>query len=251
MNEEMEHYSYKSIYEFLLHCCTKHDPYEFCGQIVTQLSHYIPYDQARILFLDISGKICGSLLYGVSKHNWENFMDYYKHDMVESRYSLKEPVNLSEKETVSICNHKNESLSPFVTEYVHSLKLTYSLGIGFCDENHCLRSIITLDRIKDIPFTEKEFAFARNLHPLLENFYINLLLPSPTEFSYPAFLRNQVQLTKREHDIVCLLLKGMIPSEIGKRLSISISTVYKHIANIYKKCNITNRQQLYQMFGPE
>lgn len=251
MSAKKENYSYEDIYHFLLQCCLKRNPYDFCGQIVTQLANYIPYAQARILFLDISGKICGSLLYGVSKHNWENFMDYYKQDLVKSKYSLKEPVNLSEKETVSICNHKLESSSPFVTEYVHSLKLTYSLGIGFCDENHCLRSIITLDRIKDVPFTEKEFDFAQKLHPLLENFYINLLLPSPADFSYPAFIRNQVKLTKREEDIVRLLIKGMIPSEIGKRLSISISTVYKHIANIYQKCNITNRQQLHQMFGPE
>ena len=48
-----------------------------------------------------------------------------------------------------------------------------------------------------------------------------------------------------------LLTKGMVPAEIGKRLSISVSTVYKHIANIYKKCSISNRQQLYQMFQKE
>lgn len=135
---EMDDCFYKGIYQLLSRCCTKHNPYDFCGQIVTELSFFIPYAQARILFLDVSGKICGSLLYGVSKRSWENFMDYYKQDLVESKYSLKEPVTLSEREKISVCCHKTGS--------------------------------------------------------------------------------------------------------------ISVSTVYKHIANIYKKCNISNRQQLYQMF---
>ena len=56
----------------------------------------------------------------------------------------------------------------------------------------------------------------------------------------PAFISKQSCLTKRETDIVRLLTKGMVPAEIGKRLSISVSTVYKHIANIYKKCSISN-----------
>lgn len=239
---------YKELYSLLSRCCSKHDPYDFCGQIVTELSSFIPYDQARILFLDISGKICGSLLYGVSKRNWENFMDYYKHDLVESKYSLKEPVTLSEKEMVSVCCHKSGGSGPFSEDYVRSLRLFYSLGIGFCDVSHCLRSIITLDRIRDLPFTEKEVDFVKELHPLLEDFFINLFLPAPAEFSYHDFMKNQVQLTSRETDIVKLLIQGLIPAEIAKRLSISISTVYKHIANIYKKCGISNRQQLYQMF---
>ena len=248
---EKEDCFYKEIYQLLSRCCTKHNPYDFCGQIVTELAAFIPYAQARILFLDVSGKICGSLLYGVTKRNWENFMDYYKQDLVESKYSLKEPITLSEKEKISVCCHKSGSSSLFMTDYVRSLRLSYSLGIGLCDENHCLRSIITLDRIKEQPFTEKETGFVKKAHPLLEAYFINLLLPAPADFSYPAFIRKQSCLTKRETEIVRLLTKGMVPAEIGKRLSISVSTVYKHIANVYKKCSISNRQQLYQMFQKE
>lgn len=251
MKEKKGENFYRDAYEFLMKCCTKHNPYDFCGQIVTELSSFIPYDQARILFLDISGKICGSLLYGVTKRNWENFMDYYKNNLVESRYSLKEPISLPEREKVSICSHKKGKAGPFLEDYVKSLRLSYSLGIGFCDEKHCLRSIITLDRVRDLPFTEKEEEFVKGVHPLLEEFFISLLQPAPKEFSYPAFVKKQVKLTQREQDIVTLLTKGMIPAEIGKRLSISVSTVYKHIANIYKKCSISNRQQLYQMFQEE
>ena len=49
-------------------------------------------------------------------------------------------------------------------------------------------------------------------------------------------------------EIVELLLDGLAPALISQRLSISVNTVYRHIANIYQKCRISNRQELYKLF---
>ncbi|EET58851.1 hypothetical protein BRYFOR_09139 [Marvinbryantia formatexigens DSM 14469] len=36
---------------------------------------------------------------------------------------------------------------------------------------------------------------------------------------------------------------GATPAVISERLCISVTTAYKHIANMYKKMNVTNRQE--------
>lgn len=243
----------EDLYHLLLRCSSQRDPYSLCGQIVTELHEYIPYEQARILFFDISGKINGSLLYGVSRRIWENFMDYYKQDLSVSSYSLKKPLQISEKEKISVCDWTDQSgrqkdFPLFARDYVRPLKLTYCLGIGLSDQNNCIRAIIVLDRTRKTPFSEDEIKLIQKLRPLLENYFIGLLLPAPEEFSAMSFLGAQFHLTKREQEVVSLLNESLSTADLGSRLNISIGTVYKHIAHIYEKCGISSRQELYRLF---
>lgn len=244
----------ESLYQLLLRCGSQHNPYDFCGQIVKEITKFVPYNQARVLFLDISGRISGSMLYGVRQNTWQNFLSYYKEGLAGSAYSLGEPLKLSAAEKVAVCDWAGDEARKkkhpaFFQDYVTPLKLTYCLGVGLSDENNCIRSIITLDRTTRIPYSEREILLIRKLHPLLEHLFINLLLPAPGEFSSISFLQKQFDLTPREREIVDLTCSGMSPKEIGMRLSLSISTVYRHMANIYDKCGISSRQELYRLFA--
>jgi DNA-binding CsgD family transcriptional regulator len=247
---------WEKMYQILKNCSMEHDPYSFCGEIATQLHTLIPYDQARIIFLDENGKISASLLYGVKQKNWDTFMDYYMEGTSGSLYSLKNPLRLSEKEKVNLCdwtdNSRIQTNKEFKELYVLPLKLKYCLGFGLSDADNCIRCIISLDRIRDKLYSEREMELVRCLRPLLENFYIDMLLPCTSEFSYNTFLKQQYRLTLRECEIVKLLCSGSNTADISARLSISVSTVYKHIANIYQKLNISNRQELFSIFqkGP-
>lgn len=52
-------------------------------------------------------------------------------------------------------------------------------------------------------------------------------------------------LSKRQEEILSLLLKGKLYKEIAAELSISLETVRKHVYNIYKKLNVANRLEVY------
>jgi DNA-binding CsgD family transcriptional regulator len=67
----------------------------------------------------------------------------------------------------------------------------------------------------------------------------------PVADSEPAAVRSQrlSTLTAREKEILSLLSSGLINRQIASRLGISPHTVKSHIYNIYKKINVTNRQQ--------
>jgi len=57
-------------------------------------------------------------------------------------------------------------------------------------------------------------------------------------------------LTKREHELLQLLSKGLLYKEISDQLSISHSTVKQHIHNIYEKLHVQNRTEaLNKVFG--
>jgi DNA-binding NarL/FixJ family response regulator len=53
-----------------------------------------------------------------------------------------------------------------------------------------------------------------------------------------------VELTKREHEIVALLLRGQSNKEIARALNISHGTVKIHIYNIFSKTGHSNRAKL-------
>lgn len=60
-------------------------------------------------------------------------------------------------------------------------------------------------------------------------------------------LLSQVVLTKRQKEVLVLLVDGLSRSEIAERLSINKRTVEFHIANLYDKLQVCNRAQAYRM----
>jgi DNA-binding NarL/FixJ family response regulator len=53
-----------------------------------------------------------------------------------------------------------------------------------------------------------------------------------------------IQLTRREHEIVDLISRGMSNKEIAQQLHIATFTVKSHVHNVLKKLELSNRQQI-------
>ncbi|GAX04138.1 putative HTH-type transcriptional regulator/MT0914 [Secundilactobacillus pentosiphilus] len=58
-------------------------------------------------------------------------------------------------------------------------------------------------------------------------------------------------LTPTEQRVVKLMCDGLTYKEIAERMIVSYHTVKKHVENIYAKCDINSRFELYQLFGRE
>lgn len=58
----------------------------------------------------------------------------------------------------------------------------------------------------------------------------------------------EYHLTDREKAIAIEIVKGLSNKEIAARLFIAESTVKKHVQNIYKKTEVTNRQDFKQLY---
>ena len=58
-------------------------------------------------------------------------------------------------------------------------------------------------------------------------------------------------LTPRERDVLALVLEGKDNQNIASTLTLSLGTVKTHVHNIYRKANVSSRQQLLQSFWKE
>ena len=67
-------------------------------------------------------------------------------------------------------------------------------------------------------------------------------------FHVQSSFAEKYNITKREEEIIELILKGYKNSTIGEQLFISEKTVTNHIYNIYKKLDIKSRFELICLF---
>lgn len=74
---------------------------------------------------------------------------------------------------------------------------------------------------------------------VMEYFQKKTPLPNVDEF----------RLTKRENEILGLLIEGLSYKEIAAKCFISIETMNTHIKNIYQKLNVHSRAQIAARFG--
>lgn len=94
--------------------------------------------------------------------------------------------------------------------------------------------------------------FSIHLPPLLyfkkylDLYYKGRVLSEQDETKLENFF-NQYGISKREKEIISLILKGKNNKEIHRELFISVHTVRNHISNIYNKLNVKNRLQLTNM----
>lgn len=56
-------------------------------------------------------------------------------------------------------------------------------------------------------------------------------------------------LTRREEEILALLLQGRTRSEIARELFVSGDTVKTHIRNLYRKTGVAGKDQLVEALG--
>ena len=71
--------------------------------------------------------------------------------------------------------------------------------------------------------------------------------PVPKEYTATELAEglHMLGLSKREVEVAVLVTKGMSNAEIAVALCISETTVKKHISNIFKKLEITNRDEVF------
>ncbi len=64
-------------------------------------------------------------------------------------------------------------------------------------------------------------------------------------------LSQKYKLTKREIEILGCLIHGDSYQDISEKLIISVNTVKKHCSNIYQKCGVKNRNQIFALLNTE
>ncbi len=232
---------WQAIHEYLVDVGTVNDTRWFCARVVEKIRDLIPYEQARIFITNDNGNVVDAIVFGTNKKWNRVYLDYYS-DANEARYSLtgRKPAD----GLIGIHNWSADERDDFVANYIVPQGLRHSLGFGLVDESNRIKSVFSLDRIDLRQFSAHELLIVEHLHPHLNNLHRMLLHAPPADEHFLYTSNGDKQLTKREVEIADYLSRGVTPANISKQLCLSSQTVYRHIANIHKKLQVTNRQEL-------
>ena len=236
--------SWETIYRFTLSCGQIHEPKAFTAQVLKGLPDLCGFDRATVYYYDATGRIYDQYLTDNDKQ-WSalylGFYSNYQHGRYGLRQRLMEDPS---KPVVSLRDWMNEPPNEFITEFIRPRNLKYSLGFCLFDINGMTRSLFCLDRKTDENFSKDEVIALSLAVPQLNNLFKNLYYNPVSHGSSEQISWETACLTSRENDIANLLCQGLTPANISQLLHISLSTTNKHIAHIYKKMQVSTRQQL-------
>ncbi len=235
---------FEKIYNFALGCGEFGDPKSFAVDSLPLLEKLCRFDRATIYFFDPNGRVCDQYLTDTDRHWSSLYLEYYS--KVESeRYGLSQVPGLDLAELpIYPIDWSKEPESEFVTDFIKPRGITFSVGILLCDLKGIRRSMICLDKKTSVNFTPGEIQALSLAAPVMKNLYRNFYYSS----AYPVSIEKNTwvtqNLTDREIEVANLLCQGFTPVNIGRLLHIAPTTVSKHIAHIYKKLQISSRQEL-------
>jgi DNA-binding CsgD family transcriptional regulator len=108
--------------------------------------------------------------------------------------------------------------------------------------------VVIFITIMILPPLHKELSVLLRSHVSLITFYE--MTPVEQKESIDN-IHKTIQLTKRENEIVALLLKGRTYKMIADELYVSENTIKTHIKNIYSKFNVKSKRELIYLFLEE
>ena len=102
-----------------------------------------------------------------------------------------------------------------------------------------------ISRADDEPFAKEECKPVELALPVLNNMHRNFFYQGrDTQGGDIKDSWGPFGLTRRETEVADLLCQGMSIKTVSSVLFISVSTVYQHLANIYKKTNVSSQHEL-------
>lgn len=241
------------IHELLLTVGAVREPRAFCVRAVRELARLVPYDQARLYFVDAAGRIEDEELLGADPAWSERYVDYFA-GLDHGLYSIAGRRRALAQRHVEQGHYVMPGLEggfydweehrrdEFVADYVLAQGIRHSAGFAFHDPIGRVASMYALDRTTRGGFTALEVEILRRVQPHLDNLHRNLLVVPSRARDIDAAAGEA--LSAREREVAALVLGGMTPAAIARELSISRPTVYRHLANIHRKLEVSNRGEL-------
>lgn len=232
------------LYEVVAQCNRACTPQGFGVGILEHIGRLCPYQQGLLYLIDANHHLMGHYLKDIEERYNQAYLEYYV-DSDNGSYDAfadlrEDPLN----PTINVHDWKKEKSSEFIPDFIQDRGLCYSAGFGLFDLNGSTRLVIALDRLQDCPFTAQELYHLKLAVEMLNSSFKKFFFHG-TSWSQidKAYLKEQ-NLTPREIEVADFMSQGISPANISKILCISQSTTYKHIAHIYTKLGVSNKQEL-------
>lgn len=235
---------WEQIYHITLACGNVHEKRDFAVEVLNQFLAVCSFDEALIYFFNENGAVMDQYLWNIDERWSSIFLQYYT-KVKDFPYTVYRPwKEASNVPVLLIHDWRMEPKSEFLRDYIHPRGIWHSLGFVLTDMNGMPRTVFSLDRTSVRPYDEKELGILNLLIPPINNLHKNFFCQETNYRRISSIAWNTTELTKREIEVANLLCQGVSPRNISRTLNIEITTTNKHIANIYKKMQVSSRQEL-------
>ena len=231
--------------EFLLKCGNVHEPYKFCVSVLEGIGGLVEFDEGLFLMLDGNRRIVRKYAKNIPPRWISIYLEYYSR-LSDPDFGLDsevfEPASSPLVRVIDWGKYYWEG-DDLMADYIQPRGLKESLTFVLFDLKGSPATAFSLDRTREEPFSEKDVRVANTVAPHLNNLYKNMFVrPSGQVRLWDG--HGAEDLTAREREICELLCEGVTPSNISRELHISLGTANKHISHIYKKLEVSTRQEL-------
>ncbi len=188
-----------------------------------------------------------------------SYKTYKKHEQSKIISSIQSRViELGEKafivtdDFLHILSYNDQALSYLKEILGESIESQMEYG----KKNHWLHLILGTDFDEHdhaLPKTRmvKDYQFKIQIHDqhysnkIIDRYYWITINRNENE-KQNDYTKLPVKLTKTEQKVAQLMYEGLTYNEIAEELVVSYHTIKKHVQNIYAKCEVTRRHELYR-----
>ena len=237
---------WKECNDFILECGGVHEPYRFCVNVINAIRDIIPYDQAVLLMLDSNRKIVRKQFVGFPGRWAQMYLNYYSKSTGGDFSLTREAIEPEGRGSVRLINWHDfdGSSDDLIVNYIRPRGLSQTLTIILFNLKGAPATTFSFDRLAGKMFTELEIETAELLTAHLNNLYKNFFARPAAQVRMWDGVVGVDALTNREREVLDLLCQGIKPVYIARELRISLGTVNKHIAHIYRKFGVDGKQEL-------
>lgn len=236
---------WEKLNQIILDCGSIREVTKFCTTTINLVQEIIPFDQGRVYFINDNNEVYDEYLLGVDKVVTQAYHEYYSR-IEDGHYSATKRMSRMRNKKIYAIDWNNQPVSDrFIKEHLKPQGIHYSTGFMLTDLQDSPKALFCLDRTGYVNYSETDMRTLRYIDSHLNNLHKNLyVVPPGRDSNFFSNMHIDEDLTRREKEIVELMMDGVLPSSISDKLHISISTVYKHINHIHRKLNVSNRQEL-------
>lgn len=243
MTEHLRESEWLTINTILLELYKVESQNAFMDKVMKVFRMLVPYTKGYFVILDEEGQIDREHMAFVEIDDRKYVDRFFEKDYLQ--YVFDAASETCTYRDTDILEERIRVKTEVYTEFLKPNDIPYGAGILFMREGRVegIMNLFRSSRLGD--FTDKDIFILETLKHHIFSRLLSLQKQDSLQVQPPQ--KRNLPLTEREWEVSRLILEGADNEEIGRRLSISISTVKKHVNNIYGKTGVKNRVQLARL----
>lgn len=214
-------------------------------------------DRVRSLIpYDVSAFLCENKQYKNSLSNPEVCINISEKEIkeYERKYSQMDYANWMYAQPESMVYRDTDLMkesirvkTKFFQEFIVTRGMYFSGGAVIIEDKIFLGQFCLWRSKANGDFSDKELLIMKLIVPHIKNRLFEFYNDTKKNSDSVSYIKEKYALTNAEINVIKLTIEGLRNSEIAERLNISLNTVKKHMYNIFKKCNVNNRNNLIKL----